>query len=77
MEVDLQFSVGTALSKAQIVPRSEPYLLQDIQDALRTELSAGKNVQINCLMDKKAGFPMDFPTYFSKNEVLDQANTPR
>ncbi|KAL6741583.1 hypothetical protein Aduo_014821 [Ancylostoma duodenale] len=53
MEVDLQFSVGAALRRAQIVPRSEPYLLDEIQEALRNELSSGKNVQINCLTDKK------------------------
>ncbi|KIH55524.1 hypothetical protein ANCDUO_14318 [Ancylostoma duodenale] len=53
MEVDLQFSVGAALRRAQIVPRSDPYLLEEIQEALRNELSSGKNVQINCLTDKK------------------------
>ncbi|VDM82239.1 unnamed protein product [Strongylus vulgaris] len=53
MDIDSQFSVGNALRKAGIVPRAEPYLLEDIQEALRSELTFGKNVQINCLTDKK------------------------
>ncbi|KHJ93622.1 hypothetical protein OESDEN_06463 [Oesophagostomum dentatum] len=53
MEMDNQFSVGAALRRAQIIPRNEPYALSDIQEALRAELSFGKNVQINCLRDKK------------------------
>ncbi|KAK6746251.1 hypothetical protein RB195_012392 [Necator americanus] len=53
MELNSQFSVGAALRMANIVPRGEPYPLEEIKEALRTGLSFGKNVQINCLRDKK------------------------
>lgn len=53
MAINDLFPVGDALRRAEIVPRTEPHLLEDIRGALKKELSNGMHVQINCLTDKK------------------------
>ncbi|KAK6029535.1 ribonuclease, T2 family [Ostertagia ostertagi] len=53
MAIDALYSVQGALKRAEIVPRSEPYQLEDIRDALGEELSNGFHVQLHCLTDKK------------------------
>uniref|UniRef100_A0A7I5ECN9 Ribonuclease T(2) n=1 Tax=Haemonchus contortus TaxID=6289 RepID=A0A7I5ECN9_HAECO len=53
MAIDTEYSVGSALERAGIIPRSEPYHLEDIRDGLMKELSHGMHVQLNCLTDKK------------------------
>ncbi|KAE9417877.1 hypothetical protein Angca_002598 [Angiostrongylus cantonensis] len=53
MGLDSRYAVETALKRAHIVPRSEPYELQEIHKALENELTNGTRVQINCLTDKK------------------------
>uniref|UniRef100_A0A183FFF2 Ribonuclease T(2) n=1 Tax=Heligmosomoides polygyrus TaxID=6339 RepID=A0A183FFF2_HELPZ len=45
--------IEAAFYVAEIVPRTEPHLLEDIRGALKKELSNGMHVQINCLTDKK------------------------
>ncbi|PIO69029.1 hypothetical protein TELCIR_09169 [Teladorsagia circumcincta] len=53
MAIDAHFSVEKALKRAEIVPRNEPYRLDDIRDALGEGLSNGFHVQLHCLTDRK------------------------
>lgn len=59
MAINDLFPVGDALRRAEIVPRTEPHLLEDIRGALKKELSNGMHVQINCLTDKKVSAAPD------------------